>query len=198
MKFFNTIAALLLTAAGLSEASPLQARQAPAQFQLKTKVIAGTKDTGSKKDGLYIFSYHTGAGQGMAAAENQTSTSYFYLNQTTLLWSYPDNEIGPWKTIIEYGAYQCKIVFSLAIRYANLTTAYNEISISIATDEPATPGFSLNSDNTLNSTASEGGWLVCDSWYQSPQLFALNGLDNGKLPSSCSRVELVSVAAAAT
>lgn len=109
MKLFNSVVALTLTIAGLSQASPIEARKALKNFQLKTKVIPGHKDCGSNKDGLYIFSYHTGAGQGIAAGLNSSLTSYFYINGTgALLWTYPENDIGPWPVVLDYGPYQCK------------------------------------------------------------------------------------------
>lgn len=74
-----------------------------------------------------------------------------------------------------------------------MTTAYNEISISIATDLPSTEGFSIDKDNILNSTATDG-WLMCDTWYTAPQLFALAGYQNPLIPSSCSFVNLTAVA----
>lgn len=110
MKFLNTVASLVLATAGLSQASPLKSRQAPQNFALETQVLNSTNDCGSNKGGLYIFSYHTGAGQGIAAGDaSPSSGSYFYLNDTTLLWSYEGNEIGPWKTEILYGPYQGKL-----------------------------------------------------------------------------------------
>lgn len=114
MHSHSILASATLALTHLASASPLsklfQARQtaAPAKFYLQTSVLAGNTDTGSNKHGLYVFSYHTGAGQGMAAADNiNPAGSWFYLNGTELLWTYDDNEIGPWPVEIEYGAYQC-------------------------------------------------------------------------------------------
>lgn len=108
MKFLNTLASLALAAAGLSQASPLAPRQLQ-RFSLETQVTNATGDCGSNKGGLYIFSYHTGAGQGIAAGlSTPVAGTYFYLNDTTLLWSYEGNEIGPWMTSILYGAYRGK------------------------------------------------------------------------------------------
>lgn len=116
MKFVNTIAALTLTIAGLSQASPIEPRKALQNFQLKTKVIKGHKDCGTNKDGLYISSYHTGAGQGIAAGFNGSLDSWFYINATgSLLWTYPENDIGVWPTVLEYGPYQCESCTFLAV-----------------------------------------------------------------------------------
>lgn len=108
------VASLGLTLPSLTLAVPLSPRQAspPAKFQLQTQVVAGGNDSGTNKSGLYVFSYHTGAGLGMAAAEPPTGPadedSWFYLNNTDtgLYWTYTDNLIGPWPTTLMYGAYQ--------------------------------------------------------------------------------------------
>jgi len=111
MQYFSVIASLTLgVLTHLTNASPIvQARQdaVPAQFLLQTQVYDSSNDHGTNKDGLYVISYHTGAGQGVAAAETAVPTSWFYFNDTTLQFSYPNNEIGPWPVDIEYGAYQC-------------------------------------------------------------------------------------------
>lgn len=195
MKFFGTVFSLTLAAAKLTNASPIEARQNLDTFLLETQVVPGNYDCGSNKGGLYIFSYHTGAGLGIAAGSPEpTSGTHFYLNDTTLTWTYDGNEIGPWKTSIIYGPYQCKPL-DTSNTFSMLTKdiAFNPISISIATDDDATPGFSI-SGNVLTTNATEGGWLVCDSWYQSPQLFAIE-YTNLTYPSSCSFVNLLTVPA---
>lgn len=195
MKFLSTVIALTLTLAGVSQASPIEPRKALKYFQLKTKVIPGHKDCGSDKNDLYIFSYHTGAGLGIAAGLNTSLTSYFYVNGTgALLWTYPENDIGEWPVRLEYGAYQCKFsphLAQAALR-TNTSTAYEPISISIASDDPVTTGYSLSSKNVLNLTSSTG-FIMCDSYYTSPQLFALADYIGAEIPTSCSNVELIAV-----
>lgn len=73
-----------------------------------------------------------------------------------------------------------------------MTIAYNPFQISIATVDQATTGFSLSSNNVLNLTGATG-FIMCDDWYTSPQLFALAGYEDALLPSSCSNVELHAV-----
>lgn len=123
MKFANAVAALTLTIAGLSQASPIEPRKALQNFQLKTKVIKSShKDCGTNKDGLYISSYHTGAGEGIAAGFNQSLDSYFYINGTgALLWTYPENDIGAWPTELQYGPYQCKTYLPSMMKFCVLT-----------------------------------------------------------------------------
>lgn len=182
MHFLTILASIGLALTSVTQASPLnrrvEARQdtAPAKFYLQTQILSGNNDTGTNKNGLYLFSYHTGAGQGIAAAENSDpSGSYFYLNGTELLWSYDNNQIGPWPVEIEYGAYQ----------------TFNPISISIAGGSP-TPGFSVNATGLQSTSAA--GWLACDWWYASPQIFAIApGYDSRLIPSSCSKVTLAAI-----
>lgn len=180
MHFLAILAVGASVLAGFASSSPLETRQAPAQFWLKTSVAPGINDCGSSKDGLFLSSYHTGAGLGKAVgvrAQPDPGSPYFYLNDTDLLWVTPGNDVGPWPVTIDYGAYQ----------------AFYPIDISVAGIGP-TPGFFINSTG-LQSNQTTGGWLACDWWYQAPQLFILNGVDNGPLPSSCSIVNLVPVAA---
>lgn len=108
------LSSISLALTSVTQASPLNRRTesrqttAPSKFYLETQVIAGGNDTGTNKGGLYLFSYHTGAGLGIAAAEHSDPNgSYFYLNGTELLWTYTENTIGPWPVAIEYGPYQC-------------------------------------------------------------------------------------------
>jgi len=107
-------ASLGLTLASLTSASPINPRQAshPDRFHLQTQVYPGINDSGTNKNGLFVFSYHTGAGLGMAAADPPTGpsdeNSWFYLNDTDtgLYWTYTNNTIGPWPTALLYGPYQ--------------------------------------------------------------------------------------------
>lgn len=109
--FLTTLASLGLALTSLTTASPLQKRQSPVpdRFYLRTEVYGGIKDSGSRKEGLYVFSYHTGAGLGVAAAEPpDQEKSWFYLNNTDtgLYFTYTDNKIGPWPTTLLEGPYQ--------------------------------------------------------------------------------------------
>lgn len=106
MRVLTALASLALTLSSFTQASPLQARQVPDRFYLITQVVPGLNDCGSNKQGLYVFSYHTGAGLGVATADTGLPSSWFYLNDTQLFFTYPDNQIGPWPTVLEYGAYQ--------------------------------------------------------------------------------------------
>lgn len=82
---------------------------------------------------------------------------------------------------------------SSAWTFTDSNVAFNEISISIAGGQ-ATPGFSVNATG-LQSDSAAGGWLACDWWYAAPQIFAANDYEGRAIPSSCSRVNLVAIAA---
>lgn len=111
--YFSTLFASTAALCGtLVAATPIQARQSD-RFYLKTEVVnyPGHNDTGSDKNGLYLFSYHTGAGTGIAAGQKTAPTadsSYFYLNGTQLLWNYPQSSLGPWPFNIVSSAYRGK------------------------------------------------------------------------------------------
>jgi len=181
----SVLASMALTLPLLTSASPVEPRQAshPDRFYLQTQVYPGIDDCGTNKSALRVFSYHTGAGLGKAAADPPTpddTDSWFYLNDTDtgLYFTYTNNTGGPWPTTLEYGPYQ----------------GFNPISISVA-NGPATTGFFFN-ETGLQSNQSANGWLACDWWYEDPQIFAYNGFQYGPLPTSCSRVNLIAVAAA--
>ena len=105
MHFTTAVSAAALSLFAVSSASPIldsRATTVPAQYYLQTKVINGDhKDTGSDKNNMYIFSYHTGAGLGDAALiANKTDAMIGYLNGTQQLFTYPENNIGPWPLAI--------------------------------------------------------------------------------------------------
>jgi len=108
---FSALASLALTLDPFTFASPVEPRQAshPDRFYLQTQVYPGIDDCGTDKNGLYLFSYHTGAGLGVAAADPPSTTeSWFFLNDTDtgLYFTYTNNTIGPWPTKLQYGPYQ--------------------------------------------------------------------------------------------
>lgn len=174
--FLACTARLALTTAVI--AAPLDARQTPQEYYLQTSVIFGANDTGTNKTGLYVYAYHTGAGFNDAVlSPNISIASKGYLNDTN--WQF---DLGtptlPW-------------YFALSdIDYASWNAA--EINSASA----PTSNFSING-TSLEGPASYGfgGWLACDWYHQSPQLFWLNFYYNVTvLPTSCSTVSLQLVA----
>lgn len=78
----------------------------PDRYYLQTKVIGDNKDSGTNKDGLYLYSYHTGAGLGDIGLSNVTTSWVGYLNGTQQLFTYP-NAPYPWPMNVQlYGPYQ--------------------------------------------------------------------------------------------
>jgi len=183
MHLATVFTATLLSLITFSTASPLlQTRQTidpPPLYYLRTKVVNGDhKDTGSNKSDLWVFSYHTGAGLGDAGLSSNKSWAWEgYLNGSQQLFTYPNNEIGPWP---------------LALAYANSYQRWAEASISISAQATSYQGFFFN-DTGLQYNNSAGGWLACDWWLTTPQLFNIvYGI--GPYPSSCSKVQLLPVA----
>lgn len=71
----------------------------------------------------------------------------------------------------------------------NVVTAFNEISISIASGLTPTDGFYINETGLQNNHTD--GWLACDWWYTRPQIFSITpGYATRVLPKTCSRVRL--------
>lgn len=110
--FFNTISVTaLLAATGLVAATPLiTERQAtitpPDRFYLQTKVVGDQQSCGTDKDGLWVWSYHTGAGLSDAVlSSNKSYAVESYQNGTEILFVFP-NEPDAWPLNNEYGPYQ--------------------------------------------------------------------------------------------
>ncbi|KIW90606.1 uncharacterized protein Z519_08389 [Cladophialophora bantiana CBS 173.52] len=172
----------LLSIFSLTPASPLQTRQTidpPARYYLQTKVVnGGHLDFGTNKTNLWLYSYHTGAGLGDAALSTNKSWAWEgYLNGSQQLMTYAGNQAGPWPMYIGYGPYQ----------------QWNLVGISIAGISNLVSGFFFNSSG-LQFNESTGGWLACDWWHGVPQLFQVNGYTYGRIPNSCSKVQLRPVA----
>ena len=113
MHFLSVVTTALLSVASLVTASPLDARQTgtvtpPASYYLRTKIVNGAhKDSGSNKTGLYVYSYHTGAGLGDAAlTSNKTSAWFGHLNGTQQVLTYAGNKNGPWPLSVSNLPYQ--------------------------------------------------------------------------------------------
>ncbi|KIV86147.1 hypothetical protein PV11_01780 [Exophiala sideris] len=186
MHFTTAVSAAALSLFAIASASPiLETRDTtpPAQYYLQTKVVNGAhNDTGSNKDGLYVVSYHTGAGLGDAGLiANKTNAWIGYLNGTQQLFTYPNNEIGPWP-------------LAIVASTGNYYQAWYEATISIASEPVNYEGFFFNSSG-LQYNQSVGGWLACDWWLTYPQLFNIAGYTaNVSIPNSCSKVELLPIA----
>jgi hypothetical protein len=82
----------------------------PARYYLNTKTVNGNhKDTGTNKTNLWVYSHHTGAGLGDAGlSSNKSIAMEGYLNGTQQLFTFENNQIGPWPLAITTGPYQRK------------------------------------------------------------------------------------------
>ncbi len=103
------LTALLALFTSVATAAPLSEEKRatidpPARYYLQTKVVNGNHtDYGTNKSDLWLFSYHTGAGLGDAALSSNKSWAWEgYLNGSQQLFTYEDNEIGPWPLAIVY------------------------------------------------------------------------------------------------
>lgn len=85
--------------------SDLETRAPPTNFKLKTTVINGKNDTGTKKGNLWVYSYHTGAGLGDAALDsNKTVGNVGHLNASdnALLFTIGQYQ---WPMVLDYEPY---------------------------------------------------------------------------------------------
>lgn len=109
MQISTLLTTAILSVFGLATASPLlqtrQTTEPPSRYYLRTSVVNGEHiDAGTNKSDLWVFSYHTGAGLGVAGlSPNKTSAWEGYLNGTQQLFTYPNNEIGPWPLSLVFG-----------------------------------------------------------------------------------------------
>ena len=103
------LAYLMLALSTMILASPAQRRQAVsnAEYYLQTCVINGTNDYGTDKEGLYVVSYHTGAGLGDAALTSNISVaSKGFLNGT--YQQFDQNTTFPVAMVLGYEPYAGK------------------------------------------------------------------------------------------
>jgi hypothetical protein len=103
------LAYLMLALSTTILASPAQRHQAVsnAEYYLQTCVINGTNDYGTNKEGLYVVSYHTGAGLGDAALTSNISVaSKGFLNGT--YQQFDQNTTFPVAMVLGYEPYAGK------------------------------------------------------------------------------------------
>jgi len=154
-------------------AARLQDRQT-AEYYLQTVVPDGSYDTGSNKSGLYVYGYHTGAGLNDAVLTSNISiASKGFLNATYQQFDYGTD--FPWglnlADVVQYTGWQP----------VQINTGYGSA------------GFFTNSAGLQGSSDLDfGGWLACDWWHSSPQLFYfIGGYANlTTITTSCSAVNL--------
>jgi len=164
----------LIAVASLVAAVPSEVVQrAPKSYYLKTKVLSGDH----KLDGLYIYSYHTGAGLSDAALTSNISiASKGLLNATNQ----------------EFTLTGTTIPFGLELAYTAYYTSWLPVEINAGYGDS---GFSFNSTGLISSNVEWAGWIACDWWHGVPQLFFQYYYKSVTVPSSCAHIELLPVAA---
>ena len=156
---FITSLSLLLTTAAVSASPILERRQTidpPARYYLETTVVNGDhEDFGSNKSSLWLYSHHTGAGLGDAGlSSNRSWAMEGYLNDTQQLFTFENNQIGPWPLAVGYGPYQrMYLVLHLFCKNGTLT-----IWLQNGTSSPSASPPSLHMGKDSSSTH-----LVCSS-----------------------------------
>jgi hypothetical protein len=99
------IASLLAATAVATPINDFETRAAPTNFKLKTTVINGKNDTGTKKDNLWVVSYHTGAGLGDATLDsNKTTGDVGHLNASNSALLFTIGEYQ-WPMELDYEPY---------------------------------------------------------------------------------------------
>jgi hypothetical protein len=163
---FSTLTTSLISLFAIATASPLNTRQTtttpPARYYLETKVVNGNhKDYGTNKTGLFLYSYHTGAGLGDAALSSNKSIAWEgYLNGTQQLFTTAGNNIGPWPLSVSFAQYTGMSEKTSTCSLLTPSAVWNPAMISIAS-QPSVGGFFFNSTGLqFNYTgAGTNGWL---------------------------------------
>jgi len=171
MVLFRGLGSLVLAAAGLVEvavtASSLSTRQDSSKTVLRTRVLTGD----FSKDGLYIQAYHTGAGLNDATlTSNISEASPVYLNESYLLFDL-DSDF-PWGMKLAYNQYY---------------TEWLDVEINAGYGDG---GFFISSSGLVSNNTEWRGWLVCDWYHLTPQLFWRYYFTDFALPCNCASVEL--------
>ncbi|CAD6563581.1 MAG: hypothetical protein ASARMPRED_000070 [Alectoria sarmentosa] len=142
----------------------------PSRYYLQTRV----KDHGSSdKNGLYVSTYHTGAGFNDATLGSIEIAAAGFLNET-----YQQFDLGdpfPWG-------------MNIAGNVDDGAWDFVQINVGLGSS-----GFFFNESGLqVNDLV---GWLACDWWHGVPQLFWRTGFsDTSPYPSSCAEVDLLPIA----
>lgn len=150
------------------------------------KFYLKTKSSKPQFDGLYLGSYHTGAGLGDAGLYKWNGKGDFgwraFLNATYLQFDTGEN--FPW--ILEVSSFQPYTDWAF--------TTINIGGPPLHRKNPYPLGFNASGLVVTGQSPSWNGWLACRWWHGGDiQLFSTGSDFNGVL-SSCSLVELHKVA----
>jgi len=163
--------ALLSTAAVLAGVASAAFPNTTQEFYLKTKLISGA----TKFDGLYTYSYHTGAGLGDATliSDKSVATKNWF-NDTSLNAQVSGNDyVWGWQPIVaDYVAWNPVQINSLGPGQVDF--------------------FVLNGSRLTAPSMGAPSWLACDWSHGVPQLYYYSSEYYGTPPTSnCAQVDLV-------
>ncbi|KAI9762690.1 MAG: hypothetical protein M4579_000308 [Chaenotheca gracillima] len=164
--------ATTLTGCAAAFAALASAGTTSSNYYLKTHVTDGGD---AKFDGLYLESYHTGAGFSDATfSSDNTNAIKGFLNDTRQVFDFGNDVV--------YGM--------------NLNSHYQSTAFTFATIDggEGDAGFSLDGNSLTWNNTNFAGWLVCDWWHGVPQLFWQLPYYDIAHPSTCSNITLVTEA----
>jgi len=174
----------LATAASLATAAPSRVVERSPQsspsfvptgpeYYLQTKVLSGD----ATKDGLYVQSYHTGAGlNDVVLTSDISGASKGFMNETYQEFALTGSDFP-------YGFTLADTEFYVEWLPVEMNGGQGDV------------GYSLTSDGLTSNNTEFSGWLACDWNHGLPQLFWLfytQGVDI-PVPDTCAKVNLCQV-----
>ncbi|KPI40629.1 uncharacterized protein AB675_10719 [Cyphellophora attinorum] len=170
------------TVASLVSSAPLEARTPPGPFPVNFNLQVSATQHPSQFAGQYIYSYHTGAGAGIAAASSfQSDAMLANLQSVNQVWEVafsPSGTTDSWFLNLDYSS----------------TITGTAIATIGASNPPDVSGFYMTDSGLRWGDASFVNWAVCDGSYGVPQLFAIVDA-SAILPTTCETINLVTVSA---
>jgi hypothetical protein len=113
MQFFAFTLLTGLVAALPQASPPANTVMPPPVFKLQAKVIPGIEDCGTDKNGLWLTSFHTGAGLGDAVLINNRSRAMpAFFNGTDQFFGNHSDPNFTWPMQIGYVPYSCMFITS--------------------------------------------------------------------------------------
>ncbi|KAK8165475.1 hypothetical protein IWX90DRAFT_485041 [Phyllosticta citrichinensis] len=164
----------------------LRPRQSPdfapngPEFRLQTRLVDQNDTTKSAYSGLYLTTYHTGAGlSDVVFVANETRGAKAFLNE-----SVPDTAPGG-QLEFDFGN---DFPWGLRLGYE----PYSKWSSVIVQAGLGDQGFVYGDQGLVYNLTQFAGWMVCDWWHNVPQLFwLLDVVGPYEIPSSCAEVLLL-------
>ncbi|KAK7553629.1 hypothetical protein IWX49DRAFT_220192 [Phyllosticta citricarpa] len=150
------------------------------EFRLQTRLADQNDTTKSAYSGLYLSTYHTGAGlSDVVFVANETLGAKAFLNE-----SVPETAPGG-QLEFDFGN---DFPWGLRLGYE----PYAKWSTVIVQAGLGDQGFVYGEQGLVYNLTQFAGWMVCDWWHGVPQLFWLmNVVGAYEVPSSCAEVLLL-------